>query len=200
MRRLATVVSCLMVAGLFPAGDLMADHAHVHDDRHSHERSERAESPLQNARHLQRHHEFARAAELLADLIEEEPFNREAQLLYADVLLHNGRIDEARAACVRVAVSGAHSLAGYCGVQVLTASGEHERAFEAARKLKQNEEHVLDQLSVDAQIWALEIAAVAAWKAGHIIEAGKWFREVVTFPELPHSTEQVYAEFVATHE
>ncbi|MEL7187468.1 MAG: tetratricopeptide repeat protein [Pseudomonadota bacterium] len=192
MRRLVAGVLCLMVAGLSPAGDLMADAAHGHDHHHSHDRTARVVSPLQRARHLQRHHEFERAAELLAEVIENEPFNREAQLLYADVLLHDARIDEARAACVRVALAGAHVLAGYCSVQVLTASGEHDRAFAAATSLEFN------QLSEEAQIWALEISAVAAWKAGQLQTADQWFRKAAAYPNVPHSTEHAYNEFRAS--
>lgn len=178
-----------MVAGLSPAGDLMADHVHHDGAHHTHEQVAHNGSQLQQARHLQRHHEFGKAADLLADLIDENPLNREAQLLYADVLLHDGRVDDARAACVRVAVSGAHTLAGYCAVQVLTATGEHHRAFGTADSLKH------DQLSDEARIWALEIAAIAAWRAGRTDRAEAWFSEAMAFPDVPHSTEQAYAAF-----
>jgi len=76
---------------------------------------------------------------------------------------------------VRVAVSGAHTLAGYCAIQVLTASGEYDRAFETANSLAN------DQLPDEARLWALEIAAVAAWKAGHNREADEWFNEALAF-------------------
>jgi len=188
-----------MVAGLLPAGDLMADHEHHDGAHHSHQQVAHDGSQLQRARHLQRHHEFARAAKLLAELIERDPLNSEAQLLYADVLLHDGRVDEARAACVRVAVSGAHTLAGFCAVQVLTAAGEYDRAFNSAEGLMRKV-NGYDQLQDGAQIWALEIAAVAAWKAGHMQEAEKWFSDATVFPDVPHSTEQAYAEFVSSRE
>ena len=72
---------------------------------------------------------------------------------------------------------------------MLTATGEHDRAFEAAKGLE------YDQLPDEAKIWALEIAAVAAWKAGQSREADEWFNEAIILPGVPHSTTQAYAAF-----
>lgn len=194
MRRLLTGVLCLTVAGFSAAGDCMPDHVHDDVEQHTHEQSARPDPALQQARHLQRHHKFGDAAKVLEKLIDREPLNQEAQLLYADVLLHDGRADSARAACVRVGVTGAHTLAGYCAVQVLTASGEYKRAFETARALSH------DQLNNKARIWALEISAVAAWKAGYLHEAEEWFRKAIAYPDAPHSIGQAYADFLASRE
>lgn len=195
MMRLLLSALCLTVASLSPAGDLKADHAHHHSHgEHTHKHSAATDTPLTRARKLQSHHKFGEAADVLGELLEQDPLNREAQLLLADVLLHDDQIEDARSACVRVAVSGAHTLANYCAVQVLTASGEPERAFRTAQDLS------YDELPNDAKLWALEIAAVAAWKAGKTDTAEKWFQTALSFDNVPHSITHEYAEFIRSRQ
>ena len=188
-----TLVTCfLFIAGLSQAGSVTESHSHEHHDDSAHANPELQDTDprLAQARRLQQRHDFSGAADLLAELLQTEPFNIEAQLLHADVLLHDGKIDESRMACIRVSMSGAQTLAGYCAIQTLTAAGEHERALSASKNL------VPDNLSDAAQVWALEIAADAAWKAGDIQAARVWFERAMAFESIPHSTEDAYEAFL----
>lgn len=192
MMRWLVCVYCLTIAGLSQAGNSSDDHVHHHRHgaEHTHKEVSAQDPRLAEARHLQQRHEFADAARILAELIAQEPYNLEAQLLHADVLLHDGRIEESRMACVRVAMSGAQTLAGYCAIQTLTAAGEHEQAYAAANSLSPAE------LSDQAQVWALEISADAAWKAGQPQAAQTWFAKAMAFEYVPHSTRDAYVEFL----
>jgi Tfp pilus assembly protein PilF len=192
MMRWLISIFCLTVAGLAQAGNSSNDHIHRHrgEAGHSHQEEHAQDIRLAEARRLQQRHEFGDAVKLLAELIEQKPFNIGAQLLHADVLLHDGRIADSQLACIRVAMSGAQTLAGYCAVQTLTAAKEHERAFEAATALDPAD------LPDAAQVWALEISADAAWKAGELEAAKNWFEKAMAIEHVPHSTEDAYLAFL----
>lgn len=179
----------LTLAGLtFSTAWAGPGHTHKHDDSHA----THHQTPVAVARHLQQAHRFNDAADVLATYLYQSPLDSEAQLLYADVLRHAGRYDESRSACARVALAGATTLAGFCAIQVLVDIQEYARADEFSDRLANQITH----LSNDAQIWALEISAEAAWRAGDFQEAKRRFQEAIGFDNVPHSTLDAYDQFL----
>ncbi|MEM7276736.1 MAG: hypothetical protein AAF385_01315 [Pseudomonadota bacterium] len=178
-------------ANLFCAPALLADHTHEHGHDHHHGSEESERGLLEQARELQRDHRFQEAASLLAKHIESRPFDLEAQLLHADVLIHAGQNDEARRACIRVAVSGSSTLASYCAIQLLLAEGDYTKADETSQALAGE----IPRLQDDAQVWALEISAEAAWRAGRTDAAQALYEKLLTYSQLPHSALDAYAAF-----
>ena len=173
------------------------EHAHQHEHTHNDvERSGSSNTPsrLTVARALQRDHAFDDAAIQLALHVAVYPLDVEAQLLHADVLWHAGRLDEARTACVRVAVAGAPELAGYCAAQILIKEEKYERAHQIAKSLAPNRSRLPDP----ARQWALEISAEAAWRAGRVEEAAPLFEQALDFEVVPHSTKDAALLFRAS--
>lgn len=181
-------------ASLFGSSSVLADHVHEHghDHHHSHSSAQGILSLAEQARELQREHRFDEAASLLARHIESKPFDLEAQLLHADVLTHAGRIAEARSACIRVGISGSATLAKFCAVQVLLTEGDYGRADKISQALAKEAARLDDA----AQVWALEISAEAAWRAGRSEAAAAIYQQLLTRSKLPHSVLDAYQAFL----
>jgi len=210
--KFARLLAATLVVSLFvPTFNARADHRHESEPTHEHEhasgqsyrhaqshghdhgQSALAETASQPeiARVLQRVHRFDEAAAKLAEHLEGNALDVDAQLLHADVLQHAGRLAEARNACVRVAVAGAPTLAAYCAAQVLLAEGEFVRADETCEKFADARR----RLPESARQWALEISAVSAWRAGRLGAAQALFDQALDFDDLPHSTTAALIEF-----
>lgn len=182
-----TVFALLLAAVTLSPGVVFADDAHVHSAAtHTH-----AQSALERARELQGQHEFGKAADVLGAYLATAPQDTEAHLLHADVLRHAGRLQDSRGACMRVALTGATTLAGYCAVQILIDAGEFDTADRNSQRLAAD----LDHLGEPAQIWALEISAEAAWRAGREDAAAELYQRALAFDSAPHSTLDAYREF-----
>lgn len=89
----------------------------------------RAEARRLYAETLQYRHEFGRAAQLLDQLLRENPRDHDARLRRASLRLTRGDFDGARSDCAQLAgLGGAHALAGFaCLAEALAGSGELAR-------------------------------------------------------------------------
>lgn len=190
---LLSLLAILLTGVALWPGIVSADDAHTHSDAtHTHDGT-----PLERARELQSRHKFAEAAEVLAAYLEDAPQDTGAHLLHADVLRHDGRLQESRGACMRVALTGATTLAGYCAVQLLIDAGDFDAADRSSQRLAADLAH----LEEPARVWALEISAEAAWRAGRIDAAADLYERALSFAGAPHSTLDAFREFrLATSE
>lgn len=142
------------------------------------------------ARLLQSEHRFDAAASRLRDAVAARPGNAEAWLLLSDVLRRGGHVDEARRACLRVALAGAPVLGHWCAVQALQSVGNYDRAMAASDRLLPG----VDRLPAPSRRWALEVAADAAIGARDPVRAVDLYRRAHAIGEPPFALRLAFAD------
>lgn len=149
---------------------------------------------LLHARLLQAQHRFAETAAVLRQLVEVEPDRIEAWLLLADALRRAGEHAEARATCMRLALVGAADIAQWCAIPLLqmagTTTADDGRAYRIASSLNTRNADYPPAL----RRWTLEIIAEAAFTAGHLSEAARYYEEAMLLGESTMALRLAYAD------
>lgn len=144
------------------------------------------------ARILQSEHQFESAAKILQRVTATTPASREAWLLLSDTLRRSGRLPEARTACFNLALSGATTLAQWCGLQILQSTGNSQRAYELSKSLLP----AALQLPDNAYVWALQVAGDSATGAGNLAEAIKLYERAAEFQPSTLALRLAYADLL----
>jgi tetratricopeptide (TPR) repeat protein len=132
---------------------------------------------------LQNRHEFDSAVKLLDRAIARAPQDAGARLMRASIRLVQGRALEARADCAAVLAGGESAAGTICVAQVLGATGNLARAESLLKQLLRREFPLPDasdgRRQASLRVWALEVLADFADRAGDVAAAEIVLREVV---------------------
>lgn len=155
-----------------------------------------AEVLLLRATLRQHLHEYAAALEDLKQLVREQPSSSQAWLTLAVVQWVQGDYKAAKQSCSALTAQASTWYGSICFSQVLSFTGEAERAYQLQASLLP----ALSQESPELQQWIQTNLAEIAWRMGKLPLAEQHFRAALAIEHRDNYLLRVYSDFLLSEQ
>lgn len=155
-----------------------------------------ADIQLLRAMIRQHQHEYTAALDDLQQVVQRDPAQSQAWLTLATVEWVRGDYPAARKACSALAQQASTWLSALCHSQIMSLTGEAERAYRLQTTL-------LPQLGADQmelRQWLLTLLGETAWRLGKLTESDRHFRAALDVPRRDNYLLRVYSNFLLSQQ
>lgn len=144
----------------------------------------------------QHNHDYAAAVQDLQQLVQQYPNNTQGWLTLAQVQLVQGNYAAAKTSCKALANHAATWYATLCYSQVMSLTGEAQRAY----SLQQTLLPAIDNKAVELRQWVETLAGETAWRLGETAQAEQHFKAALTQPRRDPYLLRVYSDFLLSQQ
>ena len=161
-----------------------------------HEANPPAELLLLRATLRQHTHDYVPALQDLQQLVKQYPDQTQGWLTLAEVQLVRGDYAAAKTSCSALATHASTWYATLCYSQVMSLTGNAERAY----RLQQTLIPSLSNNAVDLRQWVETLLGETAWRLGNTAQAAQHFSTALTEPRRDPYLLRVYSDFLLSQQ
>lgn len=141
-------------------------------------------------------HAYEAAVQDLQQLVQQHPNQPQGWLTLAVVESERGEYAEAKKSCAALAVHASTWYASLCYSQVLSVSGDADKAYRLQATLLPT----LTQAQTELRQWILTMQGETALRLGKTREAGQHFEAALAEPRTDHYLLRVYSDYLLSQQ